>query len=164
MVNGASFKDPNLQALALAQASIWQMLSGDYPAAQKTIFTISRIPASQPSPLPLLLSILAERTLSAADWNNKVQAIGLPESVKAPVLAYGFFIRGNYDEAAKAWQQVADSSHGTDLHARAMLASSLDHAGKKAEAQRINVLPFTPEFTDLYSAISFAEMRRMQPK
>ncbi len=163
-VLGTQLKDANLQSLALAQASLWQMMGGDFAAAQRTIAIISKTPAAQPSPLPVLLGLLADKTTPAADWNSKVQAIGIPESMKKPILAYGFFLRGNYEDAVKAWQQVSDAVHGEDLHARAMLASSLDHAGKKAEAQRISVLPFSPEFTDLYSAISFAEMRRMLAK
>jgi tetratricopeptide (TPR) repeat protein len=164
LAQGATFKEPNLQELALGQISIWQLMGSDYAGVQKTIAMMTKIPSPQPSPLPVLMGLLADKTSSASDWQNKVQGIGMPDGIKQPILAYGFFLRGNYDDAVKAWQQVNDKSHGEDLHARAMLASSLEHAGKKADAQRINVLPFTPEFTDLYSAISFTEMRRMQGK
>lgn len=164
LAQGATFKEPNLQELALGQISIWQLMGGDYGGVQKTIGMMTRIPSPQPSPLPILMGLLADKTSSASDWQNKVQGIQMPDGIKQPILAYGFFLRGNYEDAAKVWQQVNDKSHGEDLHARAMLASSLDHAGKKAEAQRINVLPFTPEFTDLYAAISFTEMRRMLGK
>ncbi len=163
-IQTSHFKDANLQSLAVAQVSLWQIMGGDYAAAETTISVIGNSPGAPPSPLPVLLGLLADKTTPAPAWNSRVQSVGMPESMKQPLLAYGFFLRGNYEDAAKAWQQISDAVHGEDLHARAMLASSLDHAGKKAEAQRINILPFSPEFTDLYSAISFIEMRRMLPK
>ncbi len=164
LVLGAKFQDANFQALALGEASIWQMMGGDYAGAQKTIVTLTKTLGAQPSPLPVLLALLADKSSPAADWQKKVLSVGMPDSMKDFSLAYGYFLRGDYSEAAKAWQQLVDVSHGADLHARAMLASSLDHAGNKSEAGKIQVLPFSPEATDLYSAISFAEMRRMLPK
>ncbi len=164
VVLGSTFQDASFQALALGEASIWQMMGGDYAGAQKTIQKLSQTLAGQPSPLPILLTLLADKASPAEEWQKKLQAVGMPDSMKEFALGYGFFLRGNYAESAKVWQQISDVSHGEDLRARAMLASSLDHAGKKAEAQRIQVLPFSPEATDLYSAISFAEMRRMLGK
>jgi len=164
LVLGATFKDSGFAALALGEASIWQMMGGDYAGAQKTIQKLSQALNGQPSPLPILLGLLADKTSSAGDWEKKMQAAGMPDSMKEFALGYGFFLRGNNAEAAAVWQRIADMSHGADLHARAMLASSLDRAGKKAEAKRIQVLPFSPEATDLYSGISFAEMGRMLGK
>jgi hypothetical protein len=44
-----------------------------------------------------------------------------------------------------------------------MGAASLDRAGKSTGG-RITILLSTPEFAELYSAISFAELRRMLSK
>ena len=60
------------------------------------------------------------------------------------------------------WKKAYDASEGTDLRARAMLASSLDRAGNSAEARKIRVEPFLiRDFADVYGAVAFAEMRRM---
>jgi Flp pilus assembly protein TadD len=166
----ASVQNDELKALLRAYGEV---ISGDrqkgidlvmdYAGAQKTVAMLSQA-GSQAATLVGVASLLADKTSSAADWQKKVEAAALPQGVREPILAYGFFLRGNYAEAVTAWQRVDDTSHGMDLHARAMLASSLDHLGKQTEAQRIAVLPFAAEFSDLYSAISFTEMRRMLPK
>lgn len=154
------FSQPNVHALALGAATMWQLMGGDFSNAKKNLAPLSQ--AGGPGlELSTLAGLLADNTSSPADWQQKVQSLPMPAAVREPMLAYGFFLRGNYDESVKAWQRVSDNTHGADLHARAMLASSLDHLGKKADAQRINVIPFTPEFADLYSAISFTEMRRL---
>jgi hypothetical protein len=163
LVMGTKFDTPAIHARALTDAVIWQLMGGDYAGAQKTVAMLSQA-GSQAATLVGVASLLADKTSSAADWQKKVEAAALPQGVREPILAYGFFLRGNYAEAVTAWQRVDDTSHGMDLHARAMLASSLDHLGKQTEAQRIAVLPFAAEFSDLYSAISFTEMRRMLPK
>jgi tetratricopeptide (TPR) repeat protein len=154
------FNTPRIHSLALTDAVIWQAMGGDFTNAQKTVGLSSGI-AGPAETLPQVAGLLADKATPAAEWQNKVQSVKLPDAVKQPILAYGFFLRGNYEEAAKAWQQVDNQSHGEDVHARAMLASSLDHAGKKDEAQHIKVIPFTPELADLYAAISFTEMRRL---
>ena len=87
----------------------------------------------------------------------------MPGQVKEPIMAYGFFLRGNYDDAVKAWQKVSDASHGDDMRARVMLAASLDRAGKSG-GPKIVLMPFTPELADIYSAISFTELRRLLAK
>jgi Flp pilus assembly protein TadD len=156
----SKFSTPRIQSLALTDAVIWQVMGGDFANAQKTVGLITQV-AGQSQTLPQVAGLLADKSTPPADWQNKVQQVSLPDAVKQPILAYGFFVRGNYDDAVKAWQQVDNQTHGEDLRARAMLASSLDRAGRKAEAQRIVVIPFTPELADLYAAISFTEMRRM---
>jgi tetratricopeptide (TPR) repeat protein len=160
LILGTKFPTPNVQTLALSQAVIWQLMGHDYSGVEKTVARLKQAPGPL-SPLPVVADLLADKTSSAADWRNKVQRADLPDSVRDPLLAYGFFLRGNYDDATKAWQHIAEVSHGTDLHARAMLASSLDHLGKAADAHRIAVIPFAPDFSDLYAAIAFTEMRRM---
>lgn len=154
------FDTPRIRSLALTDAVIWQAMGGDFANAQKTVALISAIPG-QTETVPQVAALLSDKATPTAEWQNKVQAVSLPAPVKQPILAYGLFLRGNYDDAVKAWQQVDNQSHGEDLPARAMLASSLDHAGRKADAAKIAVIPFTPELADLYAAISFTEMRRM---
>lgn len=158
----SKYQASNIQVLAFSQAAIWQMMGGDYAGVNKTFAGLPKPDPKQPvSPLPFLVSLLADKTTPPAEWKKKIDTLPIPNNVKAPLFAYGFFLHGNYQEAADAWQKQLDSTHGEDLHARAMLASSLDHLGKKAESQKIAVLPFSPDFTDLYAAISFTEMRRM---
>ncbi|MGA8030162.1 MAG: hypothetical protein WB992_23700, partial [Bryobacteraceae bacterium] len=74
---------------------------------------------------------------------------------------YSLFLNGHYSEAAEVWRTVVHRSGGTDLPGRAMLAASLDRAGKTDEARKILVEPFIPPLGDLYAAIAFNEMRRM---
>jgi hypothetical protein len=159
-VLATTFNTPRIHAMAVTNATIWQLMGGDFAGAQKSVEQLTQVSGPAVT-LPELAALLADKTTPAADWQKKVQTVALPESVKEPILAYGFFLRGDFEQAAKTWQQVGDTNHGADLRARAMLASSLDHLGKKSDAQRIAVLPFTPEFADLYSAVAFTEMRRM---
>jgi tetratricopeptide (TPR) repeat protein len=162
LVLSTKFKTPNLQAIALSEAAVWQLMGGDFDGAQKTSLLLKQ--AAGPSvALPQIADLLADKTTPSTEWQSKVQSASLPENIRQPVLAYGFFLRGSYDDAVKAWQQVDDASHGSDLHARVMLAASLDRAGKP-NGRRIAVIPFTPEFADLYSAISFTELRRLLAK
>lgn len=162
LVLNTKFKSPNLEAIALGEATVWQLMGGDFDGAKKTVGLLAQA-GGQTKELPEIVALLDDKTTPIADWQNKVNALGAPENIKQPILAYGLFLRGNYDDAAKIWQKVNDATHGQDLHARVMLASSLDRAGKSA-GTHIAVLPFTPEFADLYSAVSFAELRRLLPK
>jgi hypothetical protein len=154
------FGTPNVEAVALSEAAIWQALQNNYGAAKETLAR-ANANAAHVVAFPAVAALLIDKAGSAAEWQQRVKAARLPDNVKGPLLAYGFFLRGNYDEAAAQWKLVLDASHGNDLRARAMLASSLDRAGKKTEARQIKVMPFAPEFGDLYAAIPFAEMRRL---
>ncbi len=162
LVLSSKFKTPNLQAIALSEAAVWQLMGGDFAGARKTMVLMTQ--AGGPAvALPQITDLLADKTTAPADWQRKVQGMSLPDNVKQPILAYGFFLRGNYDDAVKAWQQADNASHGADLQARVMLAASLDRDGKTS-GHRITILPFTPEFADLYSSISFTELRRLLAK
>lgn len=162
LVLSTKFKAANLQTIALGEAAVWQLMNGDFDGANRTVALVTQA-AGQSVALPQITGLLADNKTPTADWQKKVQAIGLPDNIKQPILAYGFFLRANYTDASNVWQQVDNASHGADLHARVMLASSLDRAGKST-GRRIAILPFTPEFADLYSAISFAELRRLLAK
>ncbi len=151
---------PNAEAVALSEAALWQAMQNNYAAATATLQR-ANASAGHTVSFPAVAALLIDRSGSAADWQQHVKAAPLPPNVKEPLLAYGLFLRADYDDAATQWKLILDQSHGNDIRARAMLASSLDRAGKKSQAQQIKVMPFAPEFGDLYAAIPFAEMRRM---
>jgi Flp pilus assembly protein TadD len=161
MLLSAKFTSPNIQSVALSEVAVWQVLGHDYAAAQATVQRSSTATTGQAISFPAVAALLADKDGSAADWQKRVAASPLPPNVKDPIIAYGLFLRGNYAEAATQWRQTLDKSHGADLRARAMLASSLAYAGKKSDADAVKVVPFVPEFGDLYAAIPFLEMRRV---
>jgi hypothetical protein len=154
------FATPNVEAVALSEAAIWQAMQNNYGAAQQTLQRANSN-AGHVVSFPVIAALLIDRSGSAAEWQQRVKAASLPPNVKEPLLAYGLFLHANYDDAATQWKLILDQSHGSDIRARAMLASSLDRAGKKSQAQQIKLMPFAPEFGDLYAAIPFAEMRRL---
>jgi Flp pilus assembly protein TadD len=154
------FTNSSLRSVALSQLSVWHAMGGNFAAAEKSVGLLSQAPG-QAVQLHAVASMLVDKSTPSPEWQKKIEAAGMPEAIKQPVLGYGAFLRGDYTDAVTAWQRIYDRSHTADLHARAMLAASLDRAGKHADAQRITVIPFAPEFADLYSAISFTEMRRM---
>jgi len=155
----AEFRDPGARAVALSELALWHLRAGDLSAARTSA---ARVAASQTNtPLPVLAQLLTEDIKSPADWRARVEAAPLNSNAKQTLLGYGFFLRGNYPEAAEIWRQILSGSGDTDLKARAMLASSLDHAGRADEARKILAQPFLPEWGEYYAAISFNEMRRL---
>jgi cytochrome c-type biogenesis protein CcmH/NrfG len=157
-MESAKFTNKNIETLALSEAAVWRLMDKDYPGAQKTAARANATPSS----FSTIASLLASSNAPAAEWRKTVDAVpGANDQTKRPLLAYGFFLGGHYAEAAQVWQEVANAASGTDARANAMLASSLDRAGKTAEARKIQVRPFVLELSDLYGAISFTEMHRM---
>jgi cytochrome c-type biogenesis protein CcmH/NrfG len=157
-MEGTQFTNKNIESLALSEAAVWRLMDKDYTGAQKTALRANATPSS----FSTIASLLALSNAPAEEWRKKVDAVpGANEQTKRPLLAYGFFLGGHYAEAAQMWQEVANTSGGTDARANAMLAGSLDRAGKTAEARKVQVRPFVLELSDLYGAISFTEMRRM---
>ncbi len=155
----AEFRDQGARAVALSQLALWHLRAGDALAARRSA---AQAAASQTNtPLPLLAQLVTEDIKSPANWRSRVEATPLNSNAKQTLLGYGFFLRGNYPEAAEVWRQILSGSGNTDLKARAMLASSLDHAGRADEARKILVQPFLPEWGEYYAAISFNEMRRL---
>jgi hypothetical protein len=92
-----------------------------------------------------------------------VNAAPLEPSIKRAVLAYGFFLNARYEQAVQEWQSLESDSGGADLRARAMLAASLDHAGRQESARNLRVEPFVPNLTgaDQFAVLTFNEMRRL---
>ncbi len=156
----APFHDPAVRSVALSELALWQVRTGNVPAARASAAQASTVNRTAPL-LPLLAQLITDDVQSPAEWRSKVAAAPLNATAKQALLGYGFFVRGNYPDAADVWRQMLDESGDTDLRARAMLASSLDHAGKADEAHKILVQPFLPEWGDFYGAISFNEMRRL---
>ncbi len=151
------FYDP---AVGLAQTSVWQLMQKDFAGAKKNASSAMQL-ANRNIPVGVVGMLLSEGDRLPEQWRDKVDAAALNDQAKQAILGYGFFLYGHYSEAADVWRKALQESGGADLRARAMLASSLDHAGRSGEARKILVQPFVPEFGDLYAAISFREMRRM---
>ncbi len=153
--------DPNVRAALLSQVAIWQLATGSREEAKKSVAQAAA--ATRQSPTVLFVALLAGADQDPATWRKLVEAspLGANLASRQAVLGYGFFLAKHYPEAAEVWQKVVTESGGTDLRSRAMLAASLDRAGRAADAKKVLVEPFVPEFNDLYAAVSFGEMRRL---
>lgn len=158
-VEAAKFTDSGLGSLALSEAAMWQLMAGDRAAATRTATEAFRLDA-RPASFAAVALLVTRANEPAAQWRAQVSASALNEQTRQTVLAYGFFLNHDYTEAAQMWQQIVASSGGVELRARAMLAASLADAGRAADAQKVLVEPFVPDFGDLYAAISFNEMRK----
>jgi cytochrome c-type biogenesis protein CcmH/NrfG len=157
----AKFADSNVKASAMGEAAVWRVMGKDYAGAKKNAALLAAADNRPGSPIPIIATLVAEGDEPAGEWRKKLDAAALNEPAKQMLLGYGYFLNGHYAEAAAIWRPQVDRSEGVDLRARAMLAASLDRAGKTAEARKIDVQAFLPEFGDLYAAISFDEMRRL---
>jgi cytochrome c-type biogenesis protein CcmH/NrfG len=157
-MESGKFPNKQIESLALSEAALWRLMDKDYTGAQKT----AALANATPSSFSQITLLLAESGSPVADWRKKIDSLPGPnEAGKRSLLAYGLFLGGHYAEAAEVWRQIVDGSSGGDVRARAMLAGSLDRAGKTAEARKIPLQPFVLEMSDLYGAISFGEMRRV---
>jgi tetratricopeptide (TPR) repeat protein len=160
LLETTKFTNLSVKAIALGEAAIFRFRAKDVEGAKKAS-ALALAADNRPGSFSSVVNLLINANLPAPEWRKQVEAAGLSPQVKEPVIGYGLFLNGHFDDAAQAWRQILDHSNGTDLRARAMLASSLDKAGKAGEAQKLKVLPFALEFGDLYGAISFDEMRRL---
>lgn len=158
-VHHADFPDSTARSAALVQVAFWQAMIHDFAGAKQSAAAARKL--SAPGSLALVAELLAGAEKPPAQWRHQMDAAPLNTSSKQILLGYGFFLYGHYSEAAGIWQQVVNQSGDTDLRARAMLASSLEHAGRPDEARSVRVQPFVPEFGDIYAPISFNEMRRL---
>ncbi len=160
LLETSKFTNASVKAVALSEAAIYRFRSKDVEGAKKS--SAAALEAdNRPGSFATVVNLIVNSNLPPQAWRKQVDAAGLNPQVKEPAIGYGLFLNGHFDEAAQEWRQILDHSNGTDLRARAMLASSLDKAGKSDEAQKAKVLPFAMEFGDLYGAISFEEMRRL---
>ena len=160
LLRQTSFADPRIAGLTTAQIVVWQLMANNFEAARTTAGAVNGIPA----PGNVITTLLGSGAKSAEDWRTKVAA--LPSSVideegKVKLLANGLFLFGFYSEAAQAWQRIELASGGANLPARTMLATSWKRAGDTAKARAVPLQPFLPDFGDLYSALSFNELRKL---
>lgn len=158
-VDAGTFSNPVVKSAALVQKSVWEAMMRDFPQARKSAAEAQRLAGT--SELPKIGALLAKAEEPLPEWRRDVASSGLNAGTTEALLGYGFFLYGHYSEAAAVWQQAVTQSGDTNLRARAMLASSLDRAGRADEAHKVLVQPFVPEFGDIYAAVSFNEMRRL---
>jgi len=159
-----NFSQGDLRSLAYSQSSIWRLMSKDTGGAKKDAAlapALAKAPVAQY--FATIATLMASSDEPAAEWREQVNASALNASSKRVVLAYGLFVNGRYPEAAAEWQALARQSGDADLRARAMLAASLDRAGRSGDAQKIAVQPFLPNLTgaDQFAVLPFEEMRRL---
>jgi tetratricopeptide (TPR) repeat protein len=161
LAEDGKFTNPQIRGLALSEATVWRLMNKDFEGARKTAGLAAQVD-NHPTAVTTVAGLLVSGNEPPEDWRKKVEAAPLNPPMKQPILAYGFFLNGHYSEAVAEWRKVLDASEGSDLRARAMLAASLDRAGKSAEAQKIKVQPFLMrEFADVYGSVVFVEMRRL---
>jgi len=160
LLQHASSTNPQFQSLALSQISIWQLMGGQTTEAKKSAALAAQLdPRSNSIAGVVLLITRGDR--DPAQWMAQVNASGLNDQIKQPVLGYGLFLNRHYAEAAEVWQRLEQHAGGADLKARTMLSASLDRAGRLEDARKVLVQPFVPEFGDLYGAVAFDEMNRL---
>ncbi len=152
--------DVNLRTIAWSDIAVWQAMGNDFADAKKSA-GLAVQQAKRPTAFATIAMLIAQCDEAPDRWKQQVNAAVPDGEQRQLALGYGLFLGGHYPEAAEVWRKTLENSGGADLRARAMLASSLDHAGNSAEARKILVEPFVPDFGDLYGAISFAEMRRL---
>lgn len=161
LLASAHFTQPATQAIAYSELAMWQLQTGNFPAAR---FWAAKALATDPRPgcFGSIVTLLSAANGPADAWKQQVDSSFIANSarLKEQALGYGFFLGGHYPEAEQVWKNILEQSGGADLRARAMLASTLTHERKLDPAHPVTVEPFVPEFGDLYASISFAEMHR----
>jgi cytochrome c-type biogenesis protein CcmH/NrfG len=161
LAEGGKFTNPAIHGLALSEATVWRLMNKDFAGAKQTADLAAQLD-NHPSAIGTVSGLLVSGSEPPEDWRKKVEGAPLTPVMKQPILAYGFFLNGHYNEAVAEWRKVLDASEGSDLRARAMLAASLDRNGQSAEAQKIKVEPYLMgDFADIYGSVVFLEMRRL---
>ena len=159
-----NFSNDDLRSVAFSQSSVWQLIGKDSSGAKKNAGLASQFAKA---PVPKLFAeiamLIATGDEPLGQWRQRVNASPLNESIKRAVLAYGLFLNDHYPEAVEEWQALVQQSGGADLRTRTMLAASLDHAGRAADAHKVPVQAFAPNLTgaDQFAVLTFNEMRRL---
>lgn len=159
-----NFSQDDLRSLAYSQSSIWQLMAKDPVGAKKNAALALQVAkAAVPKLFAAVATLMAGSDEPSAQWRQQVNASPLDPSLKRAVLAYGLFLNARYPEAVGEWQALVQQSGDADLRARAMLAASLDRAGRSAEAHKIQIEAFSPNLTgaDQFAVLPFTEMRRL---
>jgi tetratricopeptide (TPR) repeat protein len=167
-----NFSKDDLRSLAFSQSSIWQLMGNgdaarnrlveDFAGAKKNAALASQFAKAPVPKLFAAIAILMSQSDEPLDqWREQVNRSPLDDGIKHTVLAYGLFLSAHYAEAVAEWQALIRQSGGADLRARAMLAASLNRAGRAAEARKIPVQAFAPNLTgaDQFAVLPFREMR-----
>lgn len=160
----ATFQQASVGSVALSQAAVWQAFAGDFAGSQKLAALAQQASSSPASTIGRLLS---SKPASAQAWRAKVDGAShnsADNQSKDLLTAYGYFLFGFYPDSVQAWQALLNRSGNTDLPARAMLAASLNRAGRPADARTIAVEPFIPDLGNFYAVIPFTEMRALDPQ
>lgn len=161
LAESTKFSKPEIGGMALAEATVWNLMAKDYAGARKTAEMAGKSD-THPTAITVMSTLLVSGDQTADEWRTKVEASPMNPAMKQTILAYGFFLNGHYPEAAAEWKKAYEATDGADLRIRAMYAACLDRQGKTAEAQKIGVRPFLiRDFADVYGAVAFAEMRRL---
>jgi tetratricopeptide (TPR) repeat protein len=159
-VKQATFNDPGVQAIALSEAALWDLLSGNSNDAQSAAAMAYKL-NPKAGALPSSARLLTQTGMPPSAWRTNVQGAGLSAVAQEALLGYGFFLRGDYGDSEKVWERIRTQSGDADLRARAMLAASLMKQGRTAEARSIRVQPFLPEWGQYYDVVAFNEMRQL---
>jgi cytochrome c-type biogenesis protein CcmH/NrfG len=113
-----------------------------------------------------LIGLLPEGTPAANLLRTQWEAISRRSTQPTPLPAapllpgYSAFLSGHFEEAARFWQNIVQQTGDADLRARAMLAASLNGAGRTEDANKTLVMPFVPDLSDGGIAIAFNQMRQ----
>lgn len=159
LAEGTKFSKPELNSMALSEATVWLLMDKDFAGAQKLGDAAAKASTNQ---IGVVTSLLVMGNQSTQDWIKKVQTAQVNPALKESIVAYGLFLNGKYPEAAAEWKKAYDATEGADLKIRTMYAASLDRAGNKAEAAKVKAQPFLiRDFADVYGAVAFTEMRRL---
>jgi Flp pilus assembly protein TadD len=161
LAEGTKFTVPQIRGMALSEATVWRLMNKDFVGARKTA-DLAVQSDNHPTAITVVSSLLVSGDQTPEEWRKKVEGSPINPAMKQPILAYGFFLNGHYNEAVAEWRKAYEASEGTDLRVRTMLAASLDRAGNTAQAQKIKVQPFLiRDFADVYGAVAFSEMRKL---
>lgn len=159
-IRSATFANTPAHSAGLVQVAIWESMTQNFAAAGKSAGQAILLSGNRGA-LAMIARLLTKASEPAAEWRREVQAAPLDPSVAQTLLGYGFFLYGRYPQAVEVWQQTVNQSGDTNLPARAMLASSLERAGRTRDAHDVRVQPFLPELGDIYASVAFNEMRRL---
>ncbi len=149
----AVLKPLGSSAAAIPALATAALLKGDIKEAS-AIFQnfIGLLPAGAPS-----------ANFLRSQWEALSTRNGQPLSLADAPLTPGYkaFLNGRFEEAAQFWRNIVQGTGDTDLRARAMLAASLNGAGRTTDASKVLVLPFVPDLSDGGIAIAFHQMRQL---
>lgn len=158
-LENATWARPDLNAIALAQAAIWELASGNRPVAQATVQRAIPMASSGVAKAFTAAANALTHPGSAAELRQEFQNDSANTQTHA-LLAYGLFFYGDYSRALAEWQNLFAASGGADENARAMLAAC---AAKVKQPAAVTVQPFVPNLSgdDPFAAVAFNQMKQL---